>query len=296
MTKITSSFISIFWAKIQPVIRPFFLLLPLVLSLFCCTEPTSVPLSQQESTKVSTQVSEKHTPASETIVPEIDSSFTLDYLRGRFNPAKHPDFVKVDAKYTDGDPYRLHKETYAAFEHMHAAAKADGIDLVMVSATRNFDRQRSIWEAKWTGKRLVDGGENLAKTTPDPKARALRILRWSSMPGTSRHHWGTDIDLNDLENAYFESGKGLKVYEWLPAHAAEYGFCQPYSPKGEGGRPHGYNEEKWHWSYLPLALQLTELAKTQLSDEEISGFEGSETAPMIGVVEKYVLGINPACL
>ena len=232
-----------------------------------------------------------------TPVIEVDTSiFNIAYLTGKFNPNRHADFVKVDAKYTDGDPYVLHRETYAAFERMHAAAQAAGVTLTMVSATRNFNRQKAIWEAKWTGRRLVEEGENLAETTPDPQARALRILRWSSMPGTSRHHWGTDIDLNALNNEYFASGKGLQEYEWLVANGPEYGFCQPYTPKGHGGRAHGYNEEKWHWSYLPLAKQLTYLAQTQLRDEQISGFEGAETAAQIGVVEKYVLGINPDCL
>jgi len=58
----------------------------------------------------------------------------------------------------------------------------------------------------------------------------------------------------------------------------------------------GYEEEKWHWSYLPLARKLTALAKAELKDEDISGFLGAETAPEIKVVERYVLGINPACL
>ena len=224
------------------------------------------------------------------------STFDLTYLTGKFDPAQHPDFVKVAPQYTDGDPYVLHQDTYAAFERMHAAARADGVVLTIVSATRNFNRQKSIWEAKWTGSRRVDGGENLAQTTPDPAARALRILNWSSMPGTSRHHWGTDIDLNALNNDYFATGQGLRVYEWLVANGPTFGFCQPYSPKGHGGRAHGYNEEKWHWSYLPLAKQLTHLAQTQLQDHQIDGFLGAETAPQIRVVERYVLGINPDCL
>ena len=263
----------------------------LCLALSCATEPTT---STQQLIPEPIPVADP-TPPAPTI--DVDTSvFNITYLTGKFDPTKHPNFTKVAAEYTDGDPYVLHEETYAAFEQMHAAAKADGIKLTMVSATRNFNRQKFIWEAKWTGKRLVEEGENLAETTPDPKARALRILRWSSMPGTSRHHWGTDIDLNALNNKYFESGRGLAEYEWLVANGPRFGFCQPYSPKGENGRPHGYNEEKWHWSYLPLAKQLTYLAQTQLQDSQINGFEGAETAPQIGVVEKYVLGINPDCL
>jgi LAS superfamily LD-carboxypeptidase LdcB len=223
--------------------------------------------------------------------------FTLDYLRGRFDPAKHEDFTKVDPAMTDGDgTYYLRKDAYQAFEAMHKAAAKDSIRLEIISATRNFDRQKSIWEAKWTGARLLEGSEKAPETYPDPKDRALAILRWSSMPGTSRHHWGTDMDINKLNNEYFASGQGLKEYEWLTAHAHEYGFCQPYSPKGEGLRPHGYNEEKWHWSFKPVARQLTRMAATELQDTLINGFKGAETAVQIGVVEKYVLGVSDDCL
>lgn len=225
---------------------------------------------------------------------DLDSSFlNKAYLMGQFDPAQHPDFVHVDPKYADKAELYLRKETYAAFLKMHEAAKADGIRLIIRSATRPFPHQKSIWEGKWTGERKVDG-QDLSKSTPDAKTRALKILEYSSMPGTSRHHWGTDIDLNAFENSYFESGQGLLEYQWLVANGAEFGFCQVYSEKGEK-RPHGYNMEKWHWSYLPIARQLTDYAAKVLVDDDISGFKGAEAAPLIGVVEKYVLGINPAC-
>ena len=228
--------------------------------------------------------------------------FSIDYLMGKFDPAKHPDFVSVDKKYSDGDPYFLRKETYEGFKKMWAAAQADNIDLKIISATRNFYRQKSIWEAKWIGIRKIENGSNAQKKYPNPKTRALKILEYSSMPGTSRHHWGTDIDINRLVNSYFETGQGKKEYDWLVANAARFGFCQPYSPKAavpnflrEGERPHGYNEEKWHWSYMPVAEQLTDLAESELKDKMIGGFKGSDVAEEIGVVEKYVLGINSAC-
>ena len=78
-------------------------------------------------------------------------------------------------------------------------------------------------------------------------------------------------------------------------HAGEYGFCQAYSPKGPE-RPHGYNEEKWHWSYLPIAQQLTTQARLRLTNDHIKGFEGHEMAKEIDIVNHYVLGINKACL
>lgn len=227
-------------------------------------------------------------------IPPVSPEFSLEYLMGKFDPTTHPDFERVEDGYTDGDTYYLRKDTYAAFREMWAAAKTDGITLVLISATRNFDRQKSIWEAKWTGTRTIENGANAAEKYPDPVYRALKILEYSSMPSISRHHWGTDIDLNDLDNYTFEKGPGKPVYDWLSKHADRFGFCQPYSPKGPQ-RPNGYNEEKWHWSYRPVSGQLTALAAQQLKDDMISGFKGAETATQIGVVEKYVLGINAAC-
>ena len=115
------------------------------------------------------------------------------------------------------------------------------------------------------------------------------------MPGTSRHHWGTDIDLNAFNNKYFEAGEGLKIYTWLLENAHKYGFCQPYTDK-DYNRHNGYNEEKWHWSYITVARQLTYEGKATVKKEMIQGFQGAETAPEIDVVNNYILGINADCL
>lgn len=226
----------------------------------------------------------------------LSEDFTVEYLMGKFDPAEHPDFTKIEPQHRDDRVRYLRKDAYNAFREMYEAALADGVKLRIISATRNFDAQKGIWEAKWTGQRRTTGVDgDITQVLPDAKDRALKILEYSSMPGSSRHHWGTDIDLNNLNNDYFESGEGKKIYAWLRAHAREYGFCQPYSPKGPE-RPYGYNEERWHWSYVPVAGQLTEMAREKLRDEMISGFQGSEAATRIGIVEKYVLGINPECL
>lgn len=218
----------------------------------------------------------------------------LKYLMGQFEPSQDSNFVKIAPQYTNKSNIYLHKETYAAFLEMSEAAKRDSIHLRILSATRNFDSQKSIWEAKWNGQRKLSDGTNAAEIT-NQDTRALRILEYSSMPGTSRHHWGTDIDLNSLNNAFFEKEPGLKIYNWLTANAARFGFCQPYSPKGPN-RLDGYNEEKWHWSYLPLAKQYQASARQLMNNDRIQGFSGAEVAPSLKVVEKYIFGINPVCL
>ena len=274
-----------------------YLLLPLLALLSACNDK---PNSNKEGAP------DKSIPAVETVaVDSPDTTLPLPppvparepipvkYLLGQFEPSQDENFVKIEAAYTAKSSIYLRKETYDAFKEMHAAAKADGINLQIVSATRNFNYQRGIWERKWTGVTKVSG-QNLAQTISDPVERAEKILNYSSMPGTSRHHWGTDLDLNNLNNEWFDSGQGKKIYQWLSRHASEYGFCQTYTPIGEM-RPHGYQEEKWHWSYTPLASQYLEDYQALVTPADIKGFKGSEVAEPLNVIEHYVVGVNDDC-
>ena len=217
-----------------------------------------------------------------------------DYLMGKFDPKNHPDFVAVDIKYADRNGMYLRREVMEAFVKMYEEAKAVNINLIIKSATRNFDYQKGIWERKWSGATTLSDGTNLGEVNWSNFEKALKILEYSSMPGTSRHHWGTDFDVNAFENEWFERGEGKNIYEWLSAHAEKYGFVQVYTPKGVD-RPDGYNEEKWHWSYKPTASKYIKEAQRVLSNEDISGFLGSETAQEIDVVNKYILGVQSDC-
>lgn len=260
------------------------------IALWMCLVVACAPKGEDGKHQVAEPAVETRAAVSRGIDSDV-SKYDINYLMGRFDPAKHPDFTKIDPSMASRSDMYLRKDTYEAFKSMYEAAKSDGIDLVIISATRNFEYQKGIWNAKWTGARLVEG-QNLAKTISDPAERAKKIMEYTAMPGASRHHWGTDFDLNSLDNTDFASGKGRQIYEWLVAHAAQYGFCQPYNT----GRPAGYHEEKWHWSYLPVAIELTHLAAEKLKDEMITNFPGAESAPAIGVVANYVLGINTDCL
>ena len=133
----------------------------------------------------------------------------------------------------------------------------------------------------------------MSQAIPNVAERATEILKYSSMPGTSRHHWGTDIDVNSLSPSYFESGKGKKEYEWLRDNAYEFGFCQVYSEKGNE-REYGYEEEKWHWSYIPIASKFTQYFKENMRAKDINGFDGSDALSFSEVL-KYVEGISPDC-
>lgn len=207
---------------------------------------------------------------------------TKDFLLGKFKYRKDARFTKVDTAYCAKEIY-LQKEVYLAYQKMHAHALKDSIDLQLLSGTRSFYEQKWIWERKW----------ERYKELP-PRERALKILEFSSMPSTSRHHWGTDLDLVHLSPQFFETTKGKKVYDWLQQHAKTFGFYQVYTSQKEGRT--GYQEEKWHWTYLPLSKEYLEQYHQQIKYTDFTGFLGAHLAKELNVIQAYVNGLNSAIL
>jgi len=219
--------------------------------------------------------------------PEVENFVKIDTLNlviGKIDYKSLKIFTWVtDIQYVSKSMF-LDTEAFNGFKKMQIAAKKEKINIKIISGVRSFKDQKAIWEGKWTGKK---GNHYLIK---NEKERALDILKFSSMPMTSRHHWGTDIDLNSLDNAYFLKGEGKKLYAWLTKNASTYGFYQVYSNKIVTKRT-GYEEEKWHWSYLPKAKKYLAFYNKNISDKEIEGFKGSEQAEKVEMVKNYVNGI-----
>lgn len=205
--------------------------------------------------------------------------YTKAEIMGDVNPSDHKAFIEIERKYANRNGMYLRKEVYEAFLKMWQAAEDDGHRMEIISATRNQARQKQIWENKWNSY----GGDHLA--------RAQRILEYSSMPGTSRHHWGTDFDINNLSNNYFETGEGKRLYQWMQENAGKYGFFQPYTGYNKY-RDAGYREEKWHWSYYPLAQRFQRAYNHVVNYDDIRGFKGSELAGELNVINDYVNGIE----
>src|ERR671935_2131554 len=80
-----------------------------------------------------------------------------------------------------------------AFDRMAAAARRDGIYLIVVSGYRSDAEQAKLFAAH-----------------PDPK--------WVAPPGKSLHRLGTELDLGP-------SG----AYGWLATNAPRFGFIKRYS-------------------------------------------------------------------
>ncbi|MBW7857162.1 MAG: M15 family metallopeptidase [Leptonema sp. (in: Bacteria)] len=239
-------------------------------------------------------------PVGEEIYGSIEPKL---YLTGQFDPTKHELFATV-ASYKIDDHGRgiyLRKEALVALSKMVDQLKKDlgpNTPFWVQSGTRNFYSQKAIWQSKWNGQVKV-GGISLT-TVKDPVERARRILSYSSMPSTSRHHWGTDFDINSLTVSYYKSGIGKKIYDWMLKNAPQYGFCLPYSETGRSDGyefERGYEFEPWHWSYKPLASPLLQewekYYKAGLINGKDVSFLGSDSAYSLAPV--YVGGVSASC-
>ncbi|MFW5892134.1 MAG: M15 family metallopeptidase [Bacteroidota bacterium] len=232
-------------------------------------------------------------PAEQQNQSNRDLNPDKETLMGITSPSEDSLLVEIAPEFANRPQMYMNKMAYLAFRKMHSEAKKEGIQLTIISAFRSFDHQKRIWENKWNGIQPLTGNINAAQIT-DPHERALEILKFSAMPATSRHHWGTDIDLNSLNNDYFLAGKGKEEYEWLKKNAHKFGFCQPYTSKNKT-RQTGYEEEKWHWSYMPVSTIYMENFIGKINYSDILGFDGWQTAKPLNVINNYVLSINKTC-
>jgi LAS superfamily LD-carboxypeptidase LdcB len=182
----------------------------------------------------------------------------------------------------------LHADAAEPFLNLRRAALAAGFALEPVSGFRDFERQIAIWNGKWSGAKPLNdaAGRALDASLLSPSARVAAILRWTALPGASRHHWGTDIDVIDASaitpgyrvalktEEYLPSGPFGRLADWLETHAARFGFFRPFR-----GLRSGVQAEPWHFSFAPVA----EPARRALDLEVLRS--ALTAAPLLGIEE-----------
>jgi LAS superfamily LD-carboxypeptidase LdcB len=202
----------------------------------------------------------------------------------------------------------VHRDVVEPLLHLADEAKAAGFDLGLLSGFRSFERQLSIWNRKATGKLAVLDSDavplNIGRLT-EPEL-AFAILRWSALPGASRHHWGTDLDVYDANArpAGYEvelipeevdaGGMFAPLHEWLDGQIAvnrSFGFFRPYDRDRGGVAP-----ERWHLSYEPTAAVCERYLTRDLLQETIeqAEIELKETVLeyLDEIYERFVVAIN----
>jgi len=162
----------------------------------------------------------------------------------------------------------VHREVVDPFILLKEDAAKEGYDLRILSGFRSFEEQLSIWNRKVEGKLPVLDSNAVPLDIRGLKDRELvfAILRWSALPGASRHHWGTDMDVFDAaakpEGYEIElvpeevdpGGMFGPLHDWLDGQVSgsgAFGFFRPYDRDRGGVAP-----ERWHLSHAPTATPL----------------------------------------
>lgn len=195
-----------------------------------------------------------------------------------------------------GSPQALQVEVWTAYESMRKAALLEGISLRIVSGYRSYDRQLSIYNNKYNS--FINQGST-------PSQAIAEILEYSTLPGTSRHHWGTDIDLIDankpqpadplLEEHYHGEGNYSELKKWMDKYAESFGFYEVYSANPDRK---GFRYEPWHFSYLPTAVTMLEEflcidPQYFTSDPNLAGREHLSQSFLEKYYNENILDINP---
>lgn len=175
----------------------------------------------------------------------------------------------------------VHRVLLEPLQHLRQEAQQAGFRLGVCSGFRSFEQQLRIWNDKASGTRpLLDAnGRSLDVKKLTPQEIVDSILLWSALPGASRHHWGSDVDVVDAEvvaSGYrpqltveecSEGGRFFEFHRWLSAYLAmdNSDFFRPYTEQYD----YGVSPEPWHLSYRPLAHAFSKVLSLESLHQQI---------------------------
>lgn len=198
-----------------------------------------------------------------------------------------------------GNGYKLRKEAHESFLKMQADAKKEGINIAAASSYRSYSHQKRIWERKY--KKFTSQGLSEQNSIK-------KIIEYSTIPGTSRHHWGTDIDIYDTNKEhsggilqpenYHNNGPFCKLKIWMDNNSKNYGFYLVYT---DNGNRKGFKYEPWHYSYKSLSSNYLKSYKKLdiikiLQKDKLLGSNYFSKDFINQYIKENILDINPELL
>ncbi len=194
-----------------------------------------------------------------------------------------------------GNSHPMLPEVAIALKKMTQAAENEGIQIKVVSAYRSYNRQKAIWNKKFS---------RFEKQGLKGMDIVNQIIKYSTIPGTSRHHWGTEIDIIDssqsaegdllLKEKFHGNGPYNKLRTWMETNANNFGFIKPYTQDPERK---GFLYEPWHYSYANLSKPMLKAYIDQdaialIKDNDLLGAELLDSKFINTYLKNHVLGID----
>ena len=196
-----------------------------------------------------------------------------------------------------GEDFRLRRRAAEAFADMRSEARKAGISIYSQSSYRSFNHQKKIWNRKY--KSFLTSGDT-------PEIALQKSVHDSAIPGTSRHHWGTDLDIIDaavqpqpLERLTIKNFQMGGPYEhlayWMAQNAERFGFVMSYI---EDAKRTGFKHEPWQFSFAELSRPILRYFMTQdwkpiLKDSSLLGYTLFTSHFLEEYAQEYLLGVNP---
>ncbi|MCR5042250.1 MAG: M15 family metallopeptidase [Clostridia bacterium] len=228
--------------KLCRILLPAVLICLLIMLACSRSKPGNEPESTETQMEPET-VSEIETTAARTspngveLLPErtlVDPEGDLLVLVNRFYCVRE-DYVPELERAVAGYEEYLQPEAARAYSSMYFDARSSGVELYPCSGYRSYEHQKKNYEEK-----IAEYAEQ-GYTREECEALAANSIM---PPGSSEHTLGLAMDIGWV-SADFENGA---AYEWLCAHAWEYGFILRY-PSDKADIT-GVKYEPWHWRYV----------------------------------------------
>lgn len=200
----------------------------------------------------------------------------------------------------------LHANIVNDFVALQSAAASAGFDLCIASSFRDFNRQSAIWNAKFSNQRVVlnKAQQAVELNSLSDIEKCTAIMLYSALPGASRHHLGTDLDIFDkgavsddyelqlTPDEYQHGGPFAELSQWLDTYLAEFGFYRPYQHDLGGVAP-----ELWHISHIAQSEQLmrhlsVEVLHNCIKESDLLGKDAILTH-LPALYERFVLNVSP---
>ena len=149
------------------------------------------------------------------------------------------ELAKINERFSSGHESSMYfdKRAVEYLNSMCQAALNDNVHLIAVSSYRSYSYQNTLYNNRV--KRFVNQGYSEA----DAKATAATIV---ALPGTSEHHMGLAVDINEVEETF----ENTSAFKWLQEHAEEYGFVMRYAKDKQDITKIIY--EPWHYRYVGI--------------------------------------------
>ena len=136
--------------------------------------------------------------------------------------------------------HAIDSRVYPALQQMMDDCRAAGLNPVICSSYRTYDKQEELFRKKVN---------TLLKQGYSQEEAETEAARWVARPGTSEHETGLAVDIVDKSYQLLdEKQEQTPVQQWLMAHCAEYGFILRYPVEKSDLTGIGY--EPWHYRYV----------------------------------------------